>query len=129
MGRRQDRHQPVDGEAAEVGPADAGEVGGGNAGHLMGRADSHLPIIEHADDLRREQRAQLFAIGVGMAEVTEDVAAAADDIDVVAHFSFSLSRCSRSRTSSMSCLGVLIPDFDFFWKAWMTQISSSICKA
>lgn len=29
----------------------------------------------------------------------------------------------------MSGLGVLIPEVDFFWKAWMTQMSSSICKA
>jgi hypothetical protein len=29
----------------------------------------------------------------------------------------------------MSCFGVLIPDFDFFWNAWATQMSSSIYKA
>ena len=29
-----DRHQPVDGEAVQIGATDAGEIGGGNAGDL-----------------------------------------------------------------------------------------------
>ena len=80
-------------------------------------ARSQFTIIQHADDFGCEQGAQLFAVSVGMTEIAEDVAAAADDVHVVAHFSISLSRFSRSRIRSISCLGVLIPLFDFFWKA------------
>jgi hypothetical protein len=89
-------HQPVDGEAVELGLADAGEVRGRDAGQLVRRADRQLVVIQHADDTRGEQRPQLLAVGVGVAEVAEDVAAASNDVVVViAHRSLSLSRFSR----------------------------------
>lgn len=108
-----DRHQSVDGEAAEVRIAYAREVGGGDAGQLLRGPHGQLAVIEHATDLCRKQCTQLLAISVGIAEIAEDVATAPDDVHVVAHRSLSHNRCSRSRTRSMSCFGVLIPDFDF----------------
>jgi hypothetical protein len=47
---------------------------------------------------------------------------------MVVHRLASLNRFNRSRTRSISGLGILIPVFDFFWKAWITQISPAICK-
>lgn len=45
-----DRNEAVEGEAAQVGVADAGEVGGGNAGLRVGGADGELFPVQHFDD-------------------------------------------------------------------------------
>ena len=115
---------------SRFGLADAGEIGGGDSGQLVRRPHRQLAVIEHADDARGQQRAQLLFVRVGLAESADDVAAAPDDIEfVLAHRSLSLSRFSRSWIRSISAFGVLIPVFDFFWNACSTQMSSSICSA
>jgi hypothetical protein len=116
------RHQPIDREAAEMGAADAGKVGGSDPGQRMRVANGQVRIVKHADDAGGEDRAQLLAVGVGMAEVAENIAAAAHDfqiVGVIGHFSISLTRRRRAVIRSSSCFGVLIPVFDFFWKAWL----------
>lgn len=74
-----DCHEPVDCEAVEIGFADAGEVGSRDAGDLTHGAHGQIAVTQYADDLGGEPRAQLFTVGIGMAEITEDAAAAADE--------------------------------------------------
>jgi hypothetical protein len=58
----------------------------------------------------------VFRVGVGVAEVAENIPAAAYEVHViVGHFDISLPRRSRASIRSSSCFGVLIPVFDFFW--------------
>ncbi len=86
--------------------------------------------IEDFDDLRRQQRLGLAHIGVGIAEVAEDVPAAAHDLHgLISHCTISFTRRSRAWMRSISCFGVLIPLFDFFWKAWITHTSAPSCTA
>src|SRR3954469_15923939 len=125
----QDRHQPINGEPAEIGLADAGEIRCHDAGYILGRAHCQIALVKHADNTCSQQRPQLFPVGVRMTEVTKDIAAASDQFGIVCHRSISFKRLSRSWIRSISCFGVLIPDFDFFWKACTTQMSSPICKA
>ncbi len=73
----QHRHESVDGEATEIGAADAAEVGGGKTGQLLGAADGQLLLVQGLDDAGGQDRAELFQLGVGKAEVAEGVAAAA----------------------------------------------------
>ncbi len=42
-------------------------------------------VIRNADDLGRQQGAQLLTVRVGMAEITKHIAAIADDFHIVAH--------------------------------------------
>lgn len=70
-------HQPVDGETVELHVADAREVGGGDAGRGGGGPHRQLPGIENLDDLGGEHRLELFGIGIGGAEIAEQITAAA----------------------------------------------------
>src|SRR3569833_1563647 len=65
------RHQAVNGEAVQLRLADTGKIGCRDAGQGLGGADGQLAIVEDADDFGRQQRAQLLAVGVGVAEVAE----------------------------------------------------------
>jgi len=89
------RHQPIHSEAIQLGVADAREVGRGYTGDCPRLAHGNLLVIQHADDLGREDGFQLLKVGVSVAEVAEDVAAASHDFDVVGHLSVSFTRLSR----------------------------------
>jgi hypothetical protein len=87
-------------------------------GSRLGLPSAQLLGVEDFDNLRRQQGLGLAHIGVGIAEVAEEVPAAAYDFHVViGHFNISVTRRSRAWIRSISCFGVLIPVFDFFWKA------------
>src|ERR1700691_422133 len=66
-----DRHESIYGEAAEVRVADAGEVGGRSAGAGVGCANRQAFTAEHLDDFSRENRLELFGVGVIMRQVAE----------------------------------------------------------
>ena len=84
----------------------------------MGGADGEVFIVHHLHDPRGEHAAQLLAVGIGVAKIAKDVAAAPDQFKIVfVGFSCARSRISRVWISSMSGRGVLIPEVDFFWKA------------
>src|SRR5271163_3464840 len=124
----EDRHEPVDGEAREIDVADADELAVRDPGAGFGLPGAQLLGIEHLNDLRRQQRLGLAHVGVRIVEIAEDVAAAAHDFHVIAgHCSISFRRRSRAWIKSISCFGVLIPVFDFFWKAWITHTSAPSC--
>jgi len=114
----EDGHEPVDGEALEVGATDAGEVSGGDAGDLFRLPHRESPLVQHAEDPRGQDGAQLLKVGIGASKIAEDVPVPTDQVDISCHFSISSSLFRRSRTRSMSCPGVVIPVFDFFWNAW-----------
>ena len=46
----EDRHQAVDGEAAEAGTADAGKICGGIAGDLLRLAHAQVFFLDHIDN-------------------------------------------------------------------------------
>jgi len=76
-----DGEQAVEGEAAQVGIADAGEVGGSDSCLSMGCSDAEALTVEHLDNLRGEDSLQLLHIRAGMSQVAEDIAAATDDFN------------------------------------------------
>jgi hypothetical protein len=111
---RQHRHQPVDRKAVELGLADAREIGGGNASHFVRGPDGQLPLIQHGNNPRRQQSAQLLAIRIGMPKVPKDIPTTLDNIEItLAHPSLSFSRFNRSFTKSISAFGVLNPRLRF----------------
>ena len=71
----------------------------------------------------REDGLGLLQVRVGIPEVAEHVAAPLDQFEVaLGHDDSSLlKRASRLPIRSISAFGVLIPDFDFFRNAWITQ--------
>src|ERR1044072_670540 len=114
----QDGHQPVGRESGELCVADAREVGRGGSSQLLRRASGQAFGVQRLDDLGGQARPQLAHVRVGHSEIGEHVAAAPHQFEfVVFHASASFSRLMRSRTRSISCLGVAIPLVDFFWKA------------
>ena len=64
-----DRHQPIHGEAAEVGVADARKIGGGVAGDRGGFPDRQLALVQDADDTGGQERPQLVEVGGRPAEI------------------------------------------------------------
>jgi hypothetical protein len=88
------RHEPVDREAAEIGLSDARKIGRRDPGDVLRRAHRQFALIEHADDLRRQQGAELFPVSLLIAKIAEHVAAAANDVNVVAHFNISFNNVS-----------------------------------
>ena len=96
----------------------------------MGAAHAHIERIENTNDLGGQDGFQLQGFGVGEPKITEYVAASMHQFKiVVVHFKASFKRLSLSWIRSISTCGVLMPVFDFFWKAWMTQSASPICTA
>ncbi len=95
------RYQPIDGEAIQLGVADAREIGSGDSRHFPGFADGQVLIVENADDFGGEQGLELFGGGMGIAEVSEYIAATADNFQrLVIHCSISFNRFKRSCTRS-----------------------------
>src|ERR1035438_7551451 len=98
-----DGKQPVQGEAAQVGIADAGEVGGGDSCLSVGCADAETLTVQHFDNLRGEDGLQLSHIRAGMAQVAEDVAAATHDFNLFAlHLRNSFNLFNRFSINSTS---------------------------
>ena len=125
-----DRNHAIKRKATKLGVADARKLGMRHAGYFLRLASRKLACVEVANDLGGNNGARLFEPCVRPPEVAIDIAAAAYKLKVVVvHFRASFNRLSRSRIRSISICGVLTPDFDFFWKAWITQISTSILTA
>ena len=74
----ENRNQPVEREAAQLGIADAGKFGMRNAGQFLGIPRGKLSIVKRADNFRGNDRARLFQSGAGAAEIAVNIAAAAD---------------------------------------------------
>jgi hypothetical protein len=115
----QDRHKPVEREPSQIGAADTGKVRVADSGRVFRLAGRPASVIENLDDFGCHERLGLQQVSVVAAKITKDVAAAADQFDVVfgAHFNISFNLLIRSRIRSVSCFGVLMPLLDFFWKA------------
>jgi hypothetical protein len=73
----ENRHQAIDGEAAEIGAADTREVGGRNSGAGMSRADAQAFPIERLDDSGGKDRLELPGVRVFVLEVAENIPASA----------------------------------------------------
>ena len=110
----QNGHEPVYCKAAKLNVADARKLAGIDAGNTFCLAYRKFAIIEHADDLGGQNAFELFHIGPGMAQIAEDIAAASDKFQFLGYVSISFSRLIRSRITSISCFGVLMPLVDFF---------------
>lgn len=81
-------HKAVDGEAGQVGIADALNVGGINLGDLRPGAGGQPALVQRGDDFGRKRRLHLF--GFGVAKIGEDIAAAVQDFRIVGHIRQSL---------------------------------------
>jgi hypothetical protein len=126
----QHRNQPLQREPLQLGLPHARKIGCRKSGQLMRAPHGNPAIVQDADNSRRENSLGLKNIGIRMAEVAEHVAASTHNFDgVLFHCKTSFSRFNRSLIRSTSICGVLIPLFDFFWKASITQMSSPICTA
>ena len=77
----EDRHQPVDGEALELGLTDARKIGCGDAGDLLGRTHRQIVGRQRLADLGRQDRAELALFGFFHTKVGIDVAGASDHLD------------------------------------------------
>ena len=126
----EDGQQPVEGEALQPHVADAGELGVGDAGAGGGLAGGRALQVEHLDDLGGEQGLRVPHLGIGIAEIAEDVPAAVDQLEIgVIHRNASFNRLSRSAIRPISDLGVAMPRLAFLWNAWTTQTSSPTFSA
>jgi len=83
----QNRHQPIDGEPAEVGPANTGKIRRRDASQIGRGPNGEPAVIQHTDNPGRQEGPQLLAIRVGVAEITEHVAAAMDQLQIIHRFS------------------------------------------
>src|SRR5712691_5405175 len=88
-----------------------------------------MPLPQDTDNFRREVGLDKLGIGIRQTHILKGVVAAPDQFQFVAHDHISLKRFRRSRITSISGFGVLMPWVDFFWKAWITHTSSPICTA
>ena len=76
----EDGDEPVDREAIKLDVADARKVSGGNACSCFGGPRRHVATIHRLDDLRGKQCLELLDRCIGVSEIGEDIAAAADDL-------------------------------------------------
>jgi len=89
----EDRHQAIDGEAAEIRIADTREVGCRDPGAPMSRAHAQAFPIERLDDFGSEDCLELLGIRVLVPEVAENTPAPAHHFRLFAFYrniSFSL---------------------------------------
>src|SRR5271170_6384062 len=93
----EDHDHSINSEAFEPHVADAGKFGRGDACRQLRCAHGELTVIQHLDNLGRENGARLLELGIGMAEVAEDVSTAMYQFKIiVAHRGVSFSRLMRS---------------------------------
>src|SRR6185312_8508585 len=121
--------QPIDRKAIELCATDTRKIRGRDTARLFGCPNRHLPSVEHADDPGSKRGFEMLDIRVGISKIAEQMPGSPDHFHLIAHRYRSFSVRIRSRTRSISCLGVEIPDVDFFWNACTTQMSSPICRA
>ncbi len=79
-----------------------------------------FPLTHNTDDLRGQLRPQVFFVGIRQPQIPKHIAGSADKLEFVtlgSNLNISFNRLSRSRITSVSSFGVLIPFFDFFWNA------------
>ncbi len=81
----QDSHQPIDREAIELDLTDSRKIRCGNAGLFLGCTDRQPLVVERLDYLCRQQSSELFGIRIWSAEVPKDIAATANDLQLVAN--------------------------------------------
>jgi hypothetical protein len=100
-------HQPVDGEPVEIGVADAHELALVNPGSLPGLTRGQLPVVQNADDPGGEECLGLFHIGIGLAYIAKNVAAAAHDLEIIfcfGHLPFSFRAAFTHETARVTLL-------------------------
>ena len=108
-------YQAFDGEALKLRLPYARKIGRCKSGRLVRAANADAKIIQHADDLRRDNRFRVQDIRIGMAEIAEHISASTHQFQIAFGYrNISFSRLSRSLIRSTSICGVLIPLFDFF---------------
>ena len=129
----EDRHQPADRKATQLGITDAREVCMVDAGSLLSLACRKPIVVQDGNNLRGEERFGLLDVCAWVAAVAEHVAATAHQLKIVLAVSpccdSFFDRVRRSRIRSRSFRNVLMPCFAFSWKACHTQISSPSCTA
>lgn len=82
----------------ELYATDAREVSRCDVGNSLGLANAQFPVVERNDEPRGKEGLHLLDIGVGVAEISEDVPAALDTLQLLCHRSCSVSRfCCRGR--------------------------------
>jgi hypothetical protein len=112
-----DQHgdQAFDGEALQLCLPYARKIGRCKSGQLVRAANADAEIIQHSDDLRRENCFRVQDIRIGMAKIAEHISTSTHQFQIAfGHRNISFSRLSRSLIRSTSICGVLIPLFDFF---------------
>lgn len=85
------RDEPVSREASEVGMANAREIGRGNAGTSLRDARRQAFPVQGFDNLGGEDRLELLGIRVDPAKISEHIAAARYDLQLVSLFHVSIS--------------------------------------
>ena len=76
-------HQTVNGEAVKLHVANAGKVRMADTGATLGLARRKPFIVKNADDAGGQKRLGLLHVGIGTAEITEDIAAAVHQLKIV----------------------------------------------
>lgn len=77
---RQHPHQPINGEPAQLRPPDARVIRCCGASQFGGGPHRQATGIKHPDDLLCQGGLELFNLSIGMAEIGENVAAAAHQL-------------------------------------------------
>lgn len=85
-------HQTVNGEAVKLYVANAGKVRMIDTGTGLGLARRKPFIVKNANDAGGQKRLGLLHVGIGAAEVAEDIAAAMHQLEIVA----CLAHCRNS---------------------------------
>jgi hypothetical protein len=114
----EDRNHAVKSEAAKLRVANTRKFRVRNAGELFRVPRREFAFVEHPNDFRGRNGACLLKASIGPAKIAIDIAAAANQLEVIlSRFSTSFNRLRRSMIKSTSICGVLIPFLDFFWNA------------
>jgi len=108
------RNHAVDGEPFKPCIADARKLRMRHSRKLFGFTCRQGASVKDADNLRRNDSAGLFEVGICAFEIAENVAAAAYQFKIVVHDKASFNCLRRSRIMSTSMRGVFMPDLDFF---------------
>src|SRR3972149_123819 len=96
----EDFNHTVDGEAPKLRRANTRKLGRGNACQTFCRTGIQLTLIEHADDLGGENSTGLGKVGIRSAEIAEDIAAAGNELNIVAHWKASFKRSTEINRNS-----------------------------
>ena len=121
--RHKETQQAFDRKLPKLPAQHFGDIGLANAKQTCGFDLFQAALFHNRVNLQHQLRLDKMLVGMGKAEVSEDIVASCFII-CVAHGFLSLAICSASRkrcfTSAISRFGVSRPVFDFFWKACST---------